>query len=168
MPSAVPVVSMVSSLDAGRIINTWLHLVGTAESGEEEGNSRCELKGGYQSIGSGHHQTPPPCLTPPGDHYTMKINGGATVCNQSILVRAGRAGRGGDTSHKNWRSLDLMITQICHQHRHHHASPWPRGQPQIKSAFALLKVSHKLYLPSSRSDPEYETLHYAGELVWPA
>ena len=40
MPSAVPVVSVVSSLDAGRIINTWLHLVVTAESGEEEGKSQ--------------------------------------------------------------------------------------------------------------------------------
>ena len=48
MPSAVPVVSMVSSLDAGRIINTWLHLVVTAESGEEEGKSmpttKCKVK----------------------------------------------------------------------------------------------------------------------------
>ena len=39
MPSAVPVVSIVSSVDAGRIINTWRHLVVTAESGKEEGKS---------------------------------------------------------------------------------------------------------------------------------
>ena len=37
--SAVPVVSIVSSVDAGRIINTWRHLVVTAESGKEEGKS---------------------------------------------------------------------------------------------------------------------------------
>ena len=48
MPSAVPVVSIVSSVDAGRIINTWRHLVGTAESGKEEGKSmpttECKVK----------------------------------------------------------------------------------------------------------------------------
>ena len=46
--SAVPVVSIVSSVDAGRIINTWRHLVVTAESGKEEGKSmpktECKVK----------------------------------------------------------------------------------------------------------------------------
>ena len=31
--------ALVSSVDAGRIINTWRHLVVTAESGKEEGKS---------------------------------------------------------------------------------------------------------------------------------
>ena len=46
--SAVPVVSNVSSVDAGMIINTWHHLVVTAESGKEEGMSmpktKCKVK----------------------------------------------------------------------------------------------------------------------------
>ena len=37
--SASAVVSIVASVDAGRIINTWRHLVVTAESGKEEGKS---------------------------------------------------------------------------------------------------------------------------------